>query len=89
MNGNNIEVDRLMRRFGIEPRNRRLDFVSGTMFLIRAEIVARLHRELRETVWEDAADKDAGFFMDGQLEHAVERVIPSLARQMGYEIVWR
>ena len=89
MNGNQVEVDRLMTRFGIELRNRRLDFVSGTMFLIRAEIVARLHRELRETAWEDATGKDAGFFMDGQLEHAVERVIPSLARQMGYEIVWR
>jgi lipopolysaccharide biosynthesis protein len=88
MNGNQIEVDRLMRRYGIEPRNRRLDFVSGTMFLIRSEIVARFHRELRETAWEDATGKDPAFFMDGQLEHAIERVIPSLARQMGYEIVW-
>ena len=78
-----------MARMGIEKGNRRLDFVSGTMFLIRSEIVARLHSQLRDTQWEDPAGRDAAFFLDGQLEHAVERVIPSLARQMGYEIVWR
>jgi hypothetical protein len=89
MNGNQVEVDRLMARLGIEGGNRRLDFVSGTMFLIRSEIVARLYREFRDTEWRDPAGQDAAFFLDGQLEHAIERVIPSLARQMGYEIVWR
>jgi hypothetical protein len=59
------------------------------MFLIRSEIVARLYREFRDTEWQDPAGQDAAFFLDGQLEHAIERVIPSLARQMGYEIVWR
>ena len=47
------------------------------------------HRELRDIEWEDPTGRDAAFFLDGQLEHAVERVIPSLARQMGYHIVWR
>jgi lipopolysaccharide biosynthesis protein len=89
MNGNQVEVQRLMGQFGIEGGNRRLDFVSGTMFLIRSEIVARLHRELYNVEWEDPMGREAAFFLDGQLEHAVERVIPSLARQMGYEIVWR
>jgi len=89
MNGNQVLVDRLMARFDIEAGNRRLDFVSGTMFMIRSDIVSRLHRELRDIVWEDATGRDSAFFLDGQLEHAVERVIPSLARQMGYELVWR
>jgi lipopolysaccharide biosynthesis protein len=89
MNGNQVEVDRLMARLRIEARHRRLDFVSGTMFLIRSDVVLRLYRELRDIEWEDPAGRDAAFFLDGQLEHAVERVIPSLARQMGYEIAWR
>jgi lipopolysaccharide biosynthesis protein len=86
---NQENCDWLFDRFGIARKNRRLDFVGGTMFLIRSEIVARLYEGLREVDWEDAAGRGAEFFLDGQIEHAIERLIPSLARQMGYRIEWR
>jgi hypothetical protein len=79
----------LFDRLGIEGENRRLDYCAGTMFLIRSEIVARLHEGLRGLDWADSTAMTEEDLFDGQLEHAVERVIPSLARQMGYRVDWR
>jgi hypothetical protein len=59
------------------------------MFLMRSEIVQRLYEQLRGLEWEYGGDKDLAFHVDGQMAHAVERVIGNLVRQMGYRMVWR
>jgi hypothetical protein len=39
--------------------------------------------------WEYGGDKELEFHMDGQIAHGVERAVPALVRQMGYEIFYR
>jgi len=75
--------------FEITGKSRELEYLSGTMFLLRGEVVKRLHTVLSTFEWEFGGGKDLAFFMDGQLAHAVERVMPALVRQMGYEILYR
>ena len=88
--GRNVEqYERLLDLLGVGGANRRLDYLSGFMFLIRADIVARLHRTLRKLDFEDGADKDLNFHLDGQLAHGVERATPALVREMGYDVHWR
>jgi hypothetical protein len=88
--GNNAEqYDKMLDLFEIAPEYRELEYVSGTMFLIRTEIVQALYDRLKTFEWEYGGDKGLSFHIDGQAAHAVERVIGSLARQMGYRIDWR
>ena len=53
--GKNVEqYERLLDLLGVRGKNRELDYVSGFMFLIRSEVVARLFDTLRQTrfrVW--------------------------------------
>ncbi len=88
--GKNVDqYERVLDMFGIEGANRELDYLSGTMFLIRADIMKRLHDVLRAQQWESGTGKSLEFHMDGQIEHGVERAVPALARHMGYQVVYR
>ncbi len=88
--GKNLDqYERVLDLFGVEGANRQLDYLSGTMFLIRADIMKRLHQVLRAEQWESGAGKTLEFHMDGQIEHGVERAVPALARHMGYQVVYR
>lgn len=88
--GKNVEqYERLLDLLGVRGKNRELDYVSGFMFLIRADVVARLLEVLRKLDFEYGGDKDLDFHMDGQIAHGVERAVPALVRQMGYEIHYR
>ncbi|HTV89821.1 MAG TPA: rhamnan synthesis F family protein [Stellaceae bacterium] len=89
MGRNEAAYTALLDRFRIDERYRAPDYLSGTMFLIRAPILQRLYEELQHAEWEYGGDKDVEFHMDGQLAHGVERLICALVRQMGYRIVWR
>jgi hypothetical protein len=88
--GKNVEqYEKLLDLFGVRGKNRELDYLSGFMFLIRSEIVARLYDVLRRLDFEYGGDKDLDFHIDGQIAHGVERALPALVRQMGYEIHYR
>lgn len=86
---NDAAYKALLDRLNIEERHRELDYLSGTMFLIRSNILKRLYDDLRGMEWEYGGNEDIEFHRDGQIAHAVERVIGCLVRQMGYRIVWR
>jgi hypothetical protein len=88
--GKNVEqYERLLDILGVRGANREIDYLSGFMFLMRSEIVARLFETLRKLDFEDGTDQDIEFHKDGQIAHGVERAVPALVRQMGYEIRWR
>lgn len=88
--GKNIEqYERLLDLLGVSGKNRELDYVSGFMFLVRSDVVARLYETLRLLDFEYGGDKDLDFHIDGQIAHGVERAVPALVRQMGYEIHYR
>ncbi|HLY57463.1 MAG TPA: hypothetical protein VKS60_18005, partial [Stellaceae bacterium] len=89
MGSNRDQYERLLDAFAIEGDNRVLDYLSGTMLLIRPDVIARLHAGLRRLEWEYGGDKDVEFHRDGQVAHGVERLIPALCRQMGYRVMWR
>ncbi|HVH75209.1 MAG TPA: rhamnan synthesis F family protein [Stellaceae bacterium] len=87
--GKNVEVyERLLDMFEIPPEHRGLEYLSGTMFMMRPAIVRRLYEVLRETKWEYGGDQPLEYHMDGQLAHGVERLVGNLVRQMGYRFVW-
>ncbi len=88
--GKNVEqYERLLDLLGVRGKNRELDYLSGFMFLIRADVVARLFEVLRKLDFEYGGDKDLDFHIDGQVAHGVERAVPALVRQMGYELLFR
>ena len=88
--GKNIDqYERLLDILGVRGGNREVDYLSGFMFLMRSEIVVRLFETLRGLAFEDGTDKDIEFHKDGQIAHGVERAVPALVRQMGYEVLWR
>lgn len=83
--GNNQEqFERALDLFEIDEQHRELEYVSGTMCLVRSEILQRLYQTLKDVRWETSNDK-----IDGQIAHAVERIMGNLVQQMGYRIVWR
>jgi hypothetical protein len=89
MGENAKAYERVMDMLGIDADKRELDYVSGTMFMIRRDIVKRLHQSIRFVEWEYGGDNVLSFHLDGQIAHGTERAIPALVRQMGYEIAWR
>ena len=89
MGKNFDQYERVLDLMGVEGANRELDYLSGTMFLIRADIMKRLRDVLRAQQWESGTGKALEFHMDGQIEHGVERAVPALARHMGYQVVYR
>lgn len=89
MGKNDDQYEQLLNRFGVEGEARKLEYVSGTMFLIRSEIIERLHKGLNDVRWEPGGDNVLAFHMDGQIAHGAERLIPALARQMGFALAWR
>jgi hypothetical protein len=89
MGANQAHYERLLDLFDVRGRNRDLDYVSGFMFLLRADVVARLFAVLRNLHFEYGGDKDLAFHIDGQIAHGVERAVPALVRQLGYDIHYR
>jgi lipopolysaccharide biosynthesis protein len=88
--GKNVEqYERLLDLLGVRGKNRELDYVSGFMFLTRSDVVARLFETLRQLDFEYGGDRDLDFHIDGQIAHGVERAVPALVRQMGYEVNYR
>ena len=89
MGRNYDQYIRLLDALEISGKNRELDYLSGFMFLIRGDVVKRLFGFLRTVEWEYGGDKGVEFHVDGQIAHGVERAVPALVRQMGYEVVYR
>jgi hypothetical protein len=88
LSNNAGHYQRLLDRFGVKEEHRDPEYVSGTMFLIRSDIVRRLYDGLKSIEFEYGGDKDLDFHMDGQIAHGVERIIGNLVRDMGYRIHW-
>jgi hypothetical protein len=87
--GNNLShYYRLLDYFEIGAEHRDVEYLSGTMFLIRPDIVRRLYDGLKSMEFEYGGDKNLEFHRDGQIAHAVERLIGNLTRQLGYRIQW-
>jgi lipopolysaccharide biosynthesis protein len=72
---------KIAERMGVPADKFRLDFFGGTMFWVRPEALKPL-RELRLT----AKIPDESGLIDGDLPHALERVLPTSVLAAGYKL---
>jgi hypothetical protein len=75
--------------FEISLPNREIEFVSGTMMIIKSEIIKELYLRGKCINFEDGDNKSLEFNIDGQWAHAVERIIGNLTKELGYILHWR
>ena len=83
------QYEKLLDLLEVTGKNREIDYLSGFMCLARSDVIKRLHGVLRDVEWEYGGDKGLDFHMDGQIAHGVERALPALVRQMGYQVLYR
>ena len=87
--GNDEKYRTLLDRLDIGPSARDVECVTGTMTFLRADVLRRVFEGVRDLPFEDATGESPDFLSDGQWEHAVERIIGSVVRDMGYRFEWR
>jgi lipopolysaccharide biosynthesis protein len=75
-------------KLGIAAANRRCEFVAGSIMLLRSNALQRLFRGLGEIRFEDGNGKPARFHVDGQMAHAIERVIGNVIRDLEMRVAW-
>ena len=87
--GENSELyDQLLDRFRISEENRDCEYVSGTMMMMRPEIMKVVFDKVKDMSFINADNKGLDFLVDGQLEHAIERVFGNVMKQLGYKFYW-
>ena len=87
--GNQEDYDLLLDRLDIGASARDVEYVTGTMMFLRADVLWRVFDGVRTLPFEHGDAKSSGFHRDGQWEHAVERIIGSVVRDMNYRFEWR
>ncbi|WP_306602704.1 rhamnan synthesis F family protein [Azonexus sp.] len=85
---NEVLYNRLLDIFEIDEDKRECEYVSGTMMLLRPDILKRVHQLIHLQAFNDAENRDLDFYMDGQMEHAVERLFGNVMKQLGYRFYW-
>lgn len=79
----------LFEFLGVDHSNRDCEYVSGTIMLLRSEVLRAVYWPLRLLKFNNGEGQGSAYHMDGQAEHAVERVIGNMTRQLGYRFFWR
>lgn len=77
----------LLDRLGIRAEHRQCEFLAGSIMLVRASVMRRLYAALKDAPFEQDANPAAQ--RDGLIEHAIERVIGNVVRDMGLRMLWR
>jgi tetratricopeptide (TPR) repeat protein len=80
---------RLLDMFEIKPEARACEYVSGTMMLVRQQIWQAVFDRFRNQDLEDGNGKDILFQKDGQIAHALERMIGNLVQHFGMRFFWQ
>ncbi len=78
----------LLRKAGLD-QDETCDFVSGTMMIVRSQVMKRFYDLLAGEEFENADGKSIDWLRDGQLEHAAERLFGNLNKALGYRFQWR
>ena len=56
------------------------------MTLVRSQIMETIYNHFRNVELEGGDDKELSFHVDGQVAHAIERLIGNLVRDRGLEM---
>jgi|GEM_PF-1726399 len=86
---NSFHYNRLLEEFDIKEEARECEYLSGTMMLVRPEILKPIYDKFKDVELEDGDEKDLNFQMDGQIAHSLERIIGNLVKHLGMEFFWQ
>lgn len=90
MMGNNWgNYTRLLREFKIKPEAQDCEYLSGTMMLVRSQIMQTIYHHFGDVELENGDGQELSFHVDGQVAHAIERLIGNLVRDRGLEFFWQ
>ena len=79
---------RLLDEFTISKVNRECEYVSGTMMLMRSSIMRAVYEKAKGYSFNNADGKSLDFLVDGQIEHALERLFGNVMKQLGCRFMW-
>ncbi|MEO0376559.1 MAG: rhamnan synthesis F family protein, partial [Cyanobacteria bacterium P01_A01_bin.17] len=79
---------RLLDKFAIASEASSCEFISGTVMFVRPSVWQRLSVEISSEDFTTEAQINADYKIDGQLAHAVERIIGNLVRDEGMRLFW-
>ncbi|MGB5900443.1 MAG: tetratricopeptide repeat protein [Geitlerinemataceae cyanobacterium] len=86
---NSDHYDKLLDVFEIKSEARTCEYLSGTMMLVRPMIWQTIYDKFRNDDLEAGDGKDLDFQKDGQIAHALERIIGNLVRHHGMRLFWQ
>ncbi len=89
INANRDKYDALLSKFGIVECADDVEFLSGTMMLLRGDLLGRVFDAAEGVAFERSDAVTAEGNPDGAWAHAFERVFGAVARDMGYRFEWR
>lgn len=80
---------KLFQIYGISSENEECEYVSGTMMMVRSEVMQAVYLPLANHKFVNGDNKGIEHHIDGQVEHSVERIFGNVMRQLGYRFLWR
>lgn len=86
---NSTHYEQLLDEFAINPEARTCEYLSGTMMFVRPQILKTIYDKFRNHDLEHGDGKDLEFQKDGQIAHALERLIGNLVRHHGMRLFWQ
>lgn len=73
----------------IKPEARNCEYISGTMMLVRTKVMKRIYDVFSKIDLEEGDDKGLEFHLDGQIAHAIERLIGNVVRDENLSFFWQ
>lgn len=90
MMGNNwSNYNRLLAEFNISETAQDCEYVSGTMMFVRSQIMETIYHHFQNQELESGDRQSLDFHVDGQVAHAIERLIGNLVRDRGLTMYWQ
>jgi lipopolysaccharide biosynthesis protein len=75
-------------RLAISKKNRRCEFVAGTMMFVRPRVLKTLFLALADVEFEQYEGRPLETQLDGEAMHAIERVLGNVVRELGLRFAW-
>ncbi|MFO1036864.1 MAG: rhamnan synthesis F family protein [Geminicoccaceae bacterium] len=79
----------LVERLGVPEPLRDCEYVTGTMLMLRSEVLRRLYEPIADVQFELGDNMPLDFHIDGQLAHGIERCVGAVMRTLGFRMAWR
>jgi len=87
--GNEQGMTKLFDLYNIEEEYQDCEYVSGTMMMVRSDVMEAVYQPLSNHKFTNGDGKDISHHIDGQVEHSVERIFGNVMKQLGYRFLWR